>query len=49
MVARMEAEALLKAMIPRVQEIRLTGPITRRLNNTLHAVSHLPVQLLPSV
>jgi 4-methoxybenzoate monooxygenase (O-demethylating) len=48
MVARMEAEALLDAMIPRVEEIRLTGEPTRRLNNTLHALSSLPVKFLPA-
>jgi 4-methoxybenzoate monooxygenase (O-demethylating) len=47
MVARMEAEAVLNALIPRVAEIRLAGPVRRRLNNTLHAVSRLPVELVP--
>jgi 4-methoxybenzoate monooxygenase (O-demethylating) len=42
------AEAVLKAMIPRVAEIRLDGPVERRLNNTLHAVSRLPVELIPN-
>ena len=46
MVARLEAEAVLDALIPRVAEIRLAGPVQRRLNNTLHAVSTLPVELL---
>lgn len=47
MVARMEAEALLSAMIPRIAEIRLTGEPKRRLNNTLHALSSLPVEIVP--
>lgn len=47
MVARLEAEAVLNALIPRVAEIRLAGPITRRLNNTLHAVGKLPLELVP--
>ncbi len=47
MVARMEAEAVLNALIPSVAEIRLTAPVERRLNNTLHAVSKLPVELTP--
>jgi 4-methoxybenzoate monooxygenase (O-demethylating) len=47
MVARMEAEAVLKAMIPRIAEIRIAGPIERRLNNTLHAVGKLPVEFVP--
>ncbi len=46
MVARMEAEALLKALIPRVREIRLAGAPVRRLNNTLHALASLPVELI---
>lgn len=45
MVARMEAEALLKALIPRVRDIRLAGEPARRLNNTLHALASLPVEL----
>lgn len=48
MVARMEAEALLKALIPRVREISLAGPPVRRLNNTLHALASLPVELVKS-
>ena len=46
MVARMEAEAVLRAMIPRVREIRLAGAQVQRLNNTLHALASLPVELL---
>ena len=45
MVARMEAEAVLDAMIPRIAEIRLAGEPVRRLNNTLHALSRLPVEI----
>jgi cytochrome P450 len=48
MVARLEAEAVLDALIPRVAEIRLAGPVKRRLNNTLHAVSTLPVEFIPA-
>jgi 4-methoxybenzoate monooxygenase (O-demethylating) len=48
MVARMEAEAVLDAMIPRIAEIRLAGDPVRRLNNTLHALSHLPVEIHPA-
>ena len=48
MVARMEAEAVLGAMIPRIAEIRLVGEPVRRLNNTLHALSQLPVEILPA-
>jgi 4-methoxybenzoate monooxygenase (O-demethylating) len=48
MVARMEAEAILEAMIPRIAEFVLVGKPVRRLNNTLHALSHLPVEILPA-
>ena len=46
MVARLEAEAVLMALIPRVAEIRLSGSVERRLNNTLRAVSSLPLELI---
>lgn len=48
MVARLEAEAVLDALVARVAEIRPAGPVERRLNNTLHAVSKLPVELVPA-
>jgi 4-methoxybenzoate monooxygenase (O-demethylating) len=46
MVARMEAEAVLTALIPRIAEIRLAGEPVRRLNNTLHALQSLRVNLI---
>jgi cytochrome P450 len=48
MVARMEAEAVLAALIPRVAEFRMTGAPVRRLNNTLHALGSLPIELVPA-
>ena len=48
MVARQEAELVLEAMIPRVKSIRLAGPPVRRLNNTLHALASLPVEIEPA-
>ena len=45
MVARMEAEAVLDALIRRISAIRLVGKPIRRLNNTLHALASLPVAL----
>jgi 4-methoxybenzoate monooxygenase (O-demethylating) len=48
MVARMEAEALLSALVPRVASIGLAGRPVRRLNNTLHALEALPVTLEPA-
>lgn len=48
MVARLEAEMVLEAMIPRVKEIRIDGTPTRRLNNTLHALATLPCAFVPA-
>lgn len=48
MVARLEAEQLLTALLPRVADIRLADGPVRRLNNTLHAMAHLPVELIPA-
>lgn len=48
MVARLEAELVLKAMLPRIQSISLAGPPERRLNNTLHAIAKLPVTIVPA-
>lgn len=47
MVARMEAEAILGALLPRVASIELVGEPRRRLNNTLRALASLPVVLHP--
>lgn len=48
MVARMEAEVVLEAMIPRIRTIRPAGSPVRRLNNTLHALASLPVEVEPA-
>lgn len=48
MIARQEAELVLEALVPRVAEIRLSGEPERRLNNTLHALAKLPLELLPA-
>ncbi len=48
MVARQEAELVLEALLPRVRSIRLAGAPTRRLNNTLHAIASLPVEIEPA-
>ncbi len=45
MMARMEAEVLLEALVPRVSRFRLTHAPVRRINNTLHALASLPVKL----
>jgi cytochrome P450 len=48
MLARLEAEVILEAMLPRIADIRLAGPVVRRLNNTLHAFESMPVSIVPS-
>ncbi|MEQ8741620.1 cytochrome P450 [Parasphingorhabdus sp.] len=45
MVARLEGEIIATAIAERVTEIRLINEPVRRLNNTLHAISHLPVEV----
>jgi 4-methoxybenzoate monooxygenase (O-demethylating) len=45
MMARMEAEVLLEALVPRVASLRLTGKPVRRINNTLHALASLPIEI----
>jgi 4-methoxybenzoate monooxygenase (O-demethylating) len=47
MVARQEAEVVLNSLLARVESIRLAGPVVRRLNNTLHAVQSLPLEVAP--
>ncbi|MFJ9562835.1 cytochrome P450 [Streptomyces fuscichromogenes] len=47
-VARLEAEALLTALVDRVEHFELAGPPRRHLNNTLRAWASLPVRVRPS-
>lgn len=46
MVARMEMEAVLGALVEQVAEIRPTAAGRIRLNNTLHALESVPVELV---
>ena len=46
MVARMEGEVVLDALVAQVAEIRLTGAPQYRLNNTLRALASVPVELV---
>ncbi|MDO7836148.1 cytochrome P450 [Sphingobium sp. HBC34] len=48
MVARMEMEAMTGALLAHVAEIRATGPIEYRLNNTLRAIGALPIAFVPA-
>lgn len=48
MVARQEGEIIARALAERVSSIRLAGKPGRRLNNTLHALGSLPVEVQPA-
>ena len=48
LVARLEGEAVLAALAKRVSAIEITGPVTRRLNNTLRGLESLPITLTPA-
>ncbi|NLU73922.1 cytochrome P450 [Streptomyces sp. HNM0575] len=45
-VARLESEALLTALAERVERIEIAGPVVRHHNNTLRALSSLPVRVV---
>ncbi len=47
MVARQEAEVVLNALLAKIGSIQLAGPVKRRLNNTVHALHALPVEVSP--
>jgi hypothetical protein len=47
MVARQEAEVMLEALLARAKTLRLAGDPVRRLNNTVHAIESLPVEVEP--
>ncbi|GAA3713856.1 cytochrome P450 [Gordonia hankookensis] len=44
-VARLESEALLTALVRRVESIELAGPTRRHLNNTLRSWASLPIRV----
>ena len=48
MVARLEGELIGTALAERVASIRLAGAPVRRLNNTLHAIDSVPVEVEPA-
>ncbi len=45
LLARIEADALFTALAARVRAIEPTGPATRKYNNTLRGLAHLPLRL----
>jgi 4-methoxybenzoate monooxygenase (O-demethylating) len=48
LLARLEGEVLLAAMARKVASIEITGPATRRYNNTLRGLASLPVTVQPA-
>ncbi|WP_072802954.1 cytochrome P450 [Rhodococcoides yunnanense] len=46
-VARLESEALLSALVARVESIDVAGPVTRHPNNTLRSWESIPVRVTP--
>jgi len=45
LVARLEGESILAALAKSVASIEITGPATRRFNNTLRGLESLPVTI----
>ena len=48
LVARLEGETLLAALAGKVARLDITGPVTRRYNNTLRGLDRLPVKITPA-
>jgi cytochrome P450 len=48
LVARLEGEAILSALARKVASISVSGPVTRRYNNTLRGLESLPITLTPA-
>ncbi len=47
MIARVEGQLILTALVERCGTITAAGPVRRRANNTLHAIESLPVTVSP--
>jgi len=45
LVARLEGESVLTALVKRVGSIEISGPVVRRFNNTLRGLESLPVTI----
>ena len=48
LVARLEGEVMLSAIARKVAAIEISGPVTRRYNNTLRGLESLPITLTPA-
>ena len=44
-LARLEIEAIFEALVRRVKEIRIIGPVERRLNNTVRGFRSVPIEM----
>jgi 4-methoxybenzoate monooxygenase (O-demethylating) len=44
-MAWLEGQLVFLALLPRIRSIRLAGPPVRQLNNTLHSLASLPVEV----
>ena len=47
-LARLETAAMLHALVERVDRIEPTGPPERALNNIIHRLERLPLELIPA-
>lgn len=47
-LARMETSAILRALVERVDRIEMTGPPEWALNNVIHRLERLPLELIPA-
>lgn len=47
-IARMEGEIVLRTLAQRVKGIELAGPYRRHRNNSLRAMAHMPMRLVPA-
>jgi cytochrome P450 len=47
-IARMEGEIVLRTLAERVKRIELSGSHQRHLNNSLRAMRHLPLEIIPA-
>ncbi|WP_030323299.1 cytochrome P450 [Streptomyces sp. NRRL B-3229] len=47
-LARMETSAILRALVERVDRIEVTGPPEWALNNVIHRLERLPLELIPA-
>jgi cytochrome P450 len=48
MLARLETEMILTALLTRVARIEIAGEPERKLNNTLRQFAKLPIELTPA-